>query len=172
MATPNLPPSVPVDGNLLVLWVPAIADMNAPKMSEASAPSAVDITCYLVDSKVGVTKDQSSITDRRMCMTTGRQVPGAASLSSDDIVYVYDPQAPEGDPMNKAADVLAEQEVGFFLIRRGMPYTTALAAGQFVEVRHDQLGVRWDSSSATEDFSKYTQKIFNKDYVEKVALGA
>ena len=169
MAT-ALPPSIPVDGNLHVRWTPAVADMNAPTMAEWTA--GVDITCYLQDTKVGVSQEQTSVPDRRMCRTTAVQTPGPATATSDDITYVYDPQAADESPVNVAAETLIKGEQGYFLVRRGLPYETEAAAGQFVEVQHDELGVRWDSSSPTEDQSKYTQRRFNKDFVERAALVA
>ena len=172
MATPNLPPSIPVDGNLLVLWVPAIADVDNPSLAELTAPSVKDITCYLNDSKAGVSKDQGTIPDRRMCMTTALQVPGQGTATADDITYIYDPQADDADPMNVAFDTLPEGSSGHYFVRRGLPYTTELAAGQSGEVQSVRNGVRWDSSNATEDFSKMTQKRFLSNFVEKATVKA
>lgn len=172
MATPNLPPSIPVDGNLLVLTAPAIADIDNPTLAEVQAASVKEITCYLQDSKVGVSKEQGTIPDRRMCMTTALQVPGQGTATADDITYVYDPQAPAGDPMNVAYDARPEGSLVYDLVRRGLPYDTPLAAGQVFEVQVVRNGVRWDSSNATEDFSKITQKRFLSAYAEKAVLKA
>lgn len=172
MATPNLPPSIPVDGNLLVLWVPAIADPAAPTVTELTGTSVKDLTCYLNDSKAGVSKEQGTIADRRMCMTTALQVPGQGSATADDVTYIYDPQAEAADPMNVAFDALPEQSSGHYFVRRGLPYETAVAAGQHAEVQTIRNGVRWDSSNPTEDFSKMTQRRFLSNFVEKATVTA
>lgn len=168
MAT--VPPSRPVDGQLTVWWVPTIADTSAPKVAEITA--GVDITCYLSDTKVGVSKEQTTIPDRRMCNTTALQIPGSGTATADDITYIYDPQAVDAAPMNLAFDELVEGSVGHYVVRRGVAYGTAASAGQQVEVQSATNGVRWDSSNATEDFSKMTQRRFLSNFVEKAAISS
>jgi hypothetical protein len=166
----SVPPSVPVDGRLRVWWVPTIADTAAPTVAEITA--GVDITCYLNESKVGVSKDQSTIADRRMCNTTALQIPGSGTATADDVTYIYDPQAEDADPMNVAFDELAEGSEGHYVVRRGVAYETEATAGQNVEVQSTTNGVRWDSSNATEDFSKMTQRRFLTNFVEKATVAA
>ncbi len=162
------PPSVPVDGQLRVWWVPTVADTSAPTVSEVTA--GTDITCLLVESKVGVSKTQNTIPDRRMCNTTATQIPGAAEATAEDITYVYDPQGSSGDPINEALDELTEQSVGHYVVRRGVLYDTAATSGQSVEVQSCRNGVRWDSSNPTEDFSKMTQTRFLTGFVERATI--
>lgn len=166
----SVPPSVPVDGQLRVWWVPALASTAAPSVTEVTA--GVDVTCYFVETKAGVSKDQSTIADRRMCNTTALQIPGAGTATADDITYIYDPQAPSSDPMNVAFDELQEESVGHYVVRRGVTYDTVATAAQQVEVQSCTNGVRWDSSNPTEDFSKMTQRRFLTGFVEKAALVA
>lgn len=163
------PPSVPVDGQLTVWWVPTIA-APATTVTTAEITAGEDITCLLVESKVGVTKTQNTVSDRRMCETTAFQIPGAAEVTADDITYVYDPQAAASADINAALDELAEGEDGFFVVRRGVAYGTAVATSQFVEIQGCKMGVRWDSSNPTEDFSKMTQTRFLNLFTEKASI--
>lgn len=162
------PPSVPVDGQLTVWFCPAVADLDAPTVTEVNAGE--DITCLLVESKVGVSKTQNTIADRRMCETTAFQIPGAAEATADDITYVYDPQGSPSDAINAALAALTEQSTGYYIVRRGVPYGTAATSGDLVEVQGCRNGVRWDSSNPTEDFSKMTQTRFLNEFIESAEL--
>lgn len=149
-------PASPVDDTLTVWWVPGgVADMNAPKVSELTANSTVDISCYLMG-EFGLKPDQSTWERKRRCSSKTYDVPGAVKLSFPEFTYAYDPQAATGAQLNKAQESLVPHSTGDFVIRRGVLYGTAPAAGQFVQIVRGQLGLQADASP--EEQGDYTMQ--------------
>lgn len=169
-----LPPSIPVEGNSKIWWVPTLADPNAPKLTELAAVSAVDITCYLT--KDGSFKDameQATYVDARACSAEETELFGAIKRSLEDLIYVYQPQAAALAADNAAEEKMVTGTTGYFVVRRGLPYQTAVAVGQFVSVVGATLGGRVEVGDASNSVYKRRQKVsLSLPYVEKVALAA
>ena len=62
-------PSTPADGNIKTVLVPTVANLAAPTKAEATAATAIDISCYLTAGGFALTVDQATITDERECDT-------------------------------------------------------------------------------------------------------
>ena len=170
-----LPPSVPVDGMLKVIWVPTLADPNAPKLTEIGdgVATAIDITCYLTkDGAFKDTFDQATFVDARACTTEEWELLGAVKRGLEDLVYVYGPQAAAASPTNAAFEKLTPGSTGFFVIRRALAYETVLAVGQFASVWGATLGGRAEVGDTTNSVFKMKQKTSPSFYAEKVALVA
>lgn len=168
-----LPPSVPVDQMLKVTWVATLLDPNVPKLTELSAASSKDITCYLTkDGSFQEKFDQATFEDARACSLDTFEKLGATKRSLDDLVYVYTPQAAALAATNAAFETLVPGSVGFFLIRRALAYQTADAIGQFYSVWGATLGSRSEVGDTTNSVFKMRQKVSPSFYAEKVALVA
>jgi hypothetical protein len=170
-----LPPSVPVDGMLKVVWVPTLADPNVPKLTEVgtAVATAIDITCYLT--KDGGFKgkfDQKGFVDSRLCATEDWEQLGGISRTLEDIEYVYSPQAALAAVTNAAYEKLVPGSKGYFVVRRAIAYETTLAVGQFVAVWGTTLGGRDEVGDTTNAVFKMVQKLSPYFYAEKVALVA
>lgn len=126
MADTNVP-STPADGNVLTVLVPAVEDINAPTVAEATAATAVDISCYLTAGGFALTVDQQTITDERECDTITRQAPGRVSASLELTVIDNTNSANEATA-NEAMEALTEGSSWVVLRRRGKPHTSALVA--------------------------------------------
>jgi hypothetical protein len=168
-----LPPSVPVEQMLKVYWVLTLADPNAPKLTELSAISSLDITCYLTkDGSFKDGSDQAKFVDARACTADEWEILGATKRSLENLIYVYGPQAAALAATNAAYEKLIPGTPGFFVIRRGLDYSATVAVGQFVSVWGATLGSRHEVGDTTNSVFKMTQGVSPSFYAEKVALVA
>ena len=170
-----LPPSVPVDQMLKVIWVPTLADPNAPKLTEIGdgVATAIDITCYLTkDGSFKDSSDQAKFVDARACTSEEWELLGATKRSLENLIYVYTPQAAALAATNAAYEKLVPGSTGFLVVRRALDYSAVLAVGQFVSVWGATLGSRHEVGDTTNSVFKMTQGVSPSFYAEKVALVA
>lgn len=130
-------PSTPADGTRTIIWVPAIADTLAPKLTEIDAVTKVDLSCYLTEWTPS--KEQATISDERICTTQvlgrpGRKTPGLTLSVIDNTNSANETDA------NEAVETLKEGTEGFFIERVGVPYEEPFAVGQKVNVYPAQCG--------------------------------
>lgn len=132
-------PALPVDGNIRIQWVPAIADPTAPKLStEVNATGSVDMSCYMTAwNEAG---SQVVIPDVRVCSTQDFETPGKETRTLDT-EYIENPGT-TNVAVNKAYTTLTKNTTGFFVVRRGVLYTVALAVGDLVDVWPVKTGLQ------------------------------
>lgn len=130
-------PSTPADGAVKVVWVPTIANPDAPTVAEVTAVSAVDLSCYLTSDGWTTGSDEQTVSDDRLCDTQNYERPGSSSRTLS-LKYVENPGSTTD---NKAYTTLTPRTTGFFVVRRGPIYSTALAAGDKVQVWPVQMGI-------------------------------
>lgn len=140
MADTNLP-STPADGNIKTVLVPAVDDIAEPTVAEATAASALDISCYLTAGGYAFSIDQATITDERECDTYVRNAPGRKTLSLS-LTGIDNTNTTYEETANELADALVEGSRWFAIRRRGKSHTAALAAGDVVSVTDFTVGVR------------------------------
>lgn len=163
----NLLPSLPVDDNTLHLWVPAIADTTAPKLTELAAAGAVDISCYLT-APWNAGGDQATIPDPRACGDEDFSAPGKVTRTLD-LQYIENPGS---TTTNKAYDTLVPGTLGFLVQRRGTPYDVPLAVGDKVDVWPVRTGLQLPVTEAGQVF-RINQKMFPSGKVrQQVAVVA
>lgn len=124
-------PGTAADGHVGVWWVPVIAVPTAPDLS-AELATAVDLSCYLTSDGFTPSLDESVATDDRLCDTVTYENIGRAQRSLS-IRYIENPTASAGTT-NLAYETLTPGAAGFFMVRRGLLYSVALADGQAVQV--------------------------------------
>lgn len=146
------PEGVSAEGNIRVAFVPAIADLDAPKAAtEVKASAAVDLSCYIT-SEFAVNREQATGEDRRLCSKEVFQTLGRVTNSVPATEYVYDPQADAGEADNKAYDTLKQDTTGFLVIRYGLDAReTDWAADQKVDVVPVTCGVQAKLGNAGND---------------------
>lgn len=127
-------PSTPADGNVRVQIVTAIADTNAPKVAtEISAASSVDISCYLTANGIKSGLSEDAIKDERQCSRQVYEQKGRNTRSLE-LTYIDNTGSSNEALYNKAKDTLIPGSPMFLVVRRGMAYESAWAAGQKVSV--------------------------------------
>lgn len=156
-------PSSPVDGNVRVAFVPALADPAAPTVAELTAVGAFDVSCYLTGDGWADGGDQATIADDRLCDRESYTRPGRKS-NTLTIRYVHNPD----DLTNDRARVqLPEGTRGYFVRRNGPAYEQALAAGDLVEVWPVQLGVQRVMAAEANSVFRVEQPTFITGPVER-----
>lgn len=151
--------SIPSDGNVLAKVLPAVADFNAPAVLEANAASAVDISCYLTSNGYSPSVDEQVTTDERLCSRQTFEQPGRVT-NSLDLTYIDNTNASNEATDNKAKATLIPGSTHVLLVRRGIPYENALAAGQTVTLFPIKPGVYQELPPEANSVLKIMQKQF------------
>jgi hypothetical protein len=149
-------PATPADGNVSVLVVPALTDPLAPTVAELTAPTAVDISCYLTSDGYTPGLDEQVISDERLCSTQVFEQPGRFTRTLDTI---YIDNTNTTDP-NEAKETLVPGSTHYLVVRRGLPYEDAYAAAQTVFVSPIKAGQYNDQPPEANSVLKTAQKQF------------
>lgn len=154
--TVTYPESTPVLGNISVKAVLTVADLAAPKLAtEINAPSSVDLSCFLRPFDTGIKTGSGSAPDR-LCTTITLENPGRTTFSAFELHYVYDPQAADTTPDNKAKSILVKDTVLYLVIRKGLDArNTPYAVTQQVETWKVRLGRQDRGMSGTGDQDEF-----------------
>jgi len=158
MSDAVVPTSIPADGSLQVLWVPTIADTLEPTITEVTALTVVDLSCYLTaDGWTPATDEQVSNDDRLCSRQTFERV--GRFTDSLSLTYVYQSQVPAATD-NKAQSTLRHKELGFIVARWGMDYEPLIEVGDIVDVYPAECGVQVKQAPEANGRQKIMQKIF------------
>jgi hypothetical protein len=136
----TVPPALDVKGNLVIWWVPAIADLAAPKAAtEIGAAGAFRITHSFTPTGFGLDGDQAVDVDSRLALTVDLESLGTRTDTLGMLEYV------DSEAASSAAVVLkptapATSKSGYFVVRRGVSNGTLAAASQKVQVIPVTLG--------------------------------
>lgn len=152
-------PSTPADGNVLVKILPAVADLDAPTLAEVNAAGAVDISCYLTSDGYAPSVDEQVTTDERLCSKQVFEQPGRVT-NSLDLTYIDNTNAPNEATDNEAKETLIPGSTHVLLVRRGLPYEDAIAAGQKVTLFPIKPGVYQELPPEANSVLKIMQKMF------------
>jgi hypothetical protein len=132
------PASVTFDGTDLVLWVPTLGDPDFPTHTELTAGTVVDLSCYLSDTGWAPALTEAAVTDNRLCSSTDFQRPGRKGYALP-MMYVFNPDVPADDEARLA---LTEGSEGYIVERPAVPFDTAIAGGDLVDVYPVVLGAQ------------------------------
>lgn len=120
------------DGNVRVAYLigeDAIGDISAPTTAELNAGGVVDLSCLLPKDGWQPGNNTNSVEAGKLCQTFDASVPGtwggpiAAKFFRDSV-----------EANDLAWNTFEYGQVGFAVVRYGLPHTTAWADGQRVEV--------------------------------------
>lgn len=145
----TFPEGIEGEGNVKVVVTSALANPAAPTLAEVTSATNVDLTCYITGDGFAPGGEQETRTDRRLCSRQVFGVPGSVTYTIEELVYVYDPQAVPGDPENRAYEKLAPNSQHFLMVRWGLPYETAFAAGQKLDVYPITAGAQFKNPPTT-----------------------
>lgn len=132
-------PSTPADGKVNTIWVPTIADINNPKLTEIQA--GTDISNYVTLGGWNCSPSQDTISDQRENSTMDFGNPGRKKISGSSI-EVIDNTNTEHKAQNVAMDTLNEGVDGFFVRRYGKDTAAEFAVGDVVNVYAVRIGMR------------------------------
>lgn len=124
-------------GRTKLIWVAGLAGIaspSAPTVAELTTGTAVDVSCIMKSNySVGPT-DSESTNERAVCETANNVTPTVQNYEGTLEVFrqldASTGAAEVDDPLN----IWEFGEVGWFVRRIGLPYSTAIAASQVLEV--------------------------------------
>lgn len=134
-------PSTPSDGNIRTDILVALANPAAPTVAELTAGTAAVIACYLTPGGFAGTTDQATIADPRECSTEEFGQPGRKTRSLS-ITGIDNTNSANDVAYNALVDVMVEGAQRYAVRRRGIPFDTAWAADQVVDVWPFKPGVK------------------------------
>ncbi len=123
------------DGNIRVSYVPSIADIAAPTVTELTAGTALE--CLLTADGLKPSSDEDTVAVPKLCQTINAKAPGRTTYGFD-LTFVR-----QDDPTDDVAwTTLLRGTEGYLVIRYGLAHGTAWTAAQKVEVYPGKVGER------------------------------
>lgn len=163
---------IPVDGNVKVDFVPAIADITAPTDTELTATGVVSLECMLTPDGLDESIDEDVKDTSAFCSTSNYEEPGRTKPNLQLTYFRDDDAAGTGDA---AYTTLKRNLRGFLVIREGAPHTQAYAADDNLRVYTVMCGEQQPVKPAANEDVKVQQKFYaSGDYARDavVATGA
>ncbi|WP_026931227.1 hypothetical protein [Glycomyces tenuis] len=154
----QVPLSVSADGNLKVLWVPAIADTTAPTIDEVTALEVVELSCYLTADGWTPATDEQVSNDDRLCSKQTFEKRGRYT-DTLSVTYVYQGQELTAED-NKAQATMQEGEAGFVVARWGADYAVPMAVADVVDVYTVECGIPVKQAPEANARLRIMQKLF------------
>lgn len=165
MSDAVVPTSIPADGSLKVLAVPVIADTSEPTITELTALTVVDLSCYITADGWAPATDEQVSTDDRLCsrQTFERRGRFTDSLT---ITYVFQAQAPDATD-NKAQATLRAGELLYLAARWGMDFEPAIETGDIVDIYSIECGIQQKQPPEANGRQRIMQKLFIRGLTQR-----
>lgn len=166
-------PSTPADGNVRTEIVTAIADIKLPKLTELSAASSKNISCYITAGGFTFAPEQATITDDRECDTFTASQPGRVSGGSPTITVIDNTGTAIATTANVAVDTLVPGTTLYVVRRYGLAYDAAFATTtQKVDVLKVVVGKKQRIQPEANSVLRSTFPLFVQDFAQDVAITA
>lgn len=124
-------PGTSAEGNITTIWVPTIANIKAPTLTELNA--GTDISNYVMLGGWSFEPSQDTVSDQRENAVQDFGGPGRKS-AGDISIEVIDNTNTEHQEQNEAVTLMHEGASGYIVRRRGMATDAPLAVGQKLTV--------------------------------------
>lgn len=124
-------PGTSAEGNITTIWVPTIANIKAPTLTELNA--GTDISNYVMLGGWSFEPSQDTVSDQRENAVQDFGAPGRKS-AGDISIEVIDNTNTEHEEQNEAVTLMHEGASGYIVRRRGMATDAPLAEGQKLTV--------------------------------------
>jgi hypothetical protein len=141
------------DGQIKCVFVPSIANIAAPTTAELAAGTALEclITADGLDIKVG----EATVSIPKLCETSVSEAPGRTTYGMT-LTMVRKTVTVE----DVAWTVLLRGTTGYLVLRYGVPYATAFAAAQKVQVFPGKAGERQPQKPEQNGATKFMSQWF------------
>ena len=137
------------DGKIRVAWATSISNINAPTVAELEAGQ--DFTTRITPDGLSIPMETADVDNSNIASTFTTNLAGRQS-STPEVTFKRGDNSTDDAPYS----TLTYQAMGYLVVRRILPYTTAWAAGQEVEVYPVQCGQRNSIPPAPNEVSKFT----------------
>ena len=131
-------PSTPADGKVNTIWVPTIADINKPNLTEITA--GTDLSNYVTLGGWSCSPSQDTISDQRENSSMDFGNPGRKKISGPSIEVIDNTNTDHKD-QNKAMETLVEGAEGFIVRRYGKNTDEDFSADDVVNVYAVRIGM-------------------------------
>lgn len=155
----SVPIAMDSNGTMLILFVPAIADPLEPTITELTAGTVVDLSCYLTGDGFSPEVSENTTEDVRLCTKQIFENPGDFSESLE-LTYVYSNLDEDED---EARIALTEGVVAHLVARYGVDPEDSISTGDIVDVFGFKAGRRRKNTPARNSVHTITQKLFLND---------
>jgi hypothetical protein len=140
------------DGKTRVAWVTAIANIAAPTVAELNAGQ--DFTTRITPDGLNIPAETADVDNSSLASTFTTNRAGRRSFSPE-VTFKRGDSAGDDAPWT----TLTYQTMGYLVVRRVLPYTTAWTAGQSVEVYPVECGERNSVPPAPNEVAKFTSQM-------------
>lgn len=147
----TVPPAIDVEGNLVIWWVPTIANTAAPTAAtELGGASAFRLTHSFTPGGFNFAGSQAKNTDERLALVDVLETLGKVS-NTLALEYVDSTTASSAAVVLKPTSP-ATSKSGYFVVRPNVPIGTLAAAAQKVQVIPVTVGVQRKPITGTGKF--------------------
>ncbi|MCR6706550.1 MAG: hypothetical protein NVV66_18305 [Cellulomonas sp.] len=164
--TPDLPVT-PVDGNVRIDILSAIADIDAPTTTELNSASGLNASCYVTADSALVGVEQATIPVQLLCQTVDRNEPGRKAVTLG-ITAVDNTNATVADTANEFAETVTEGTVLYYVERRNKAWDAAYAADDEVYIVKFKAGQKVPLAPEANSYSRSTFNTFVQDFAGPV----
>lgn len=137
-----------VDGKTRVAWATSISNISAPTVAELEAAS--DWTTRITPDGLNITPETADVDNSHLASTFTTNRAGRRSFTAE-VTFKRGDNAGDDEPF----ETLKYQTTGYLIVRRVLPYTTAWAAGQEVEVYPVECGEPQQTPPAPNEVAKF-----------------
>lgn len=134
------------DGKTVVYFAPSVASIDGPTVAEVAAGEPLHDV--LTADGFSIDFSNAEVDTTALSSTFGSKLPGRQELSTD---LMLKDQGRTVAPWT----TFAGKAEGFLIVRRNVDATTAITAGDLVEVYPVQAGSRQPQSPAANEVSKF-----------------
>lgn len=143
------------DGNVKVSFVPAVANIGAPTVTELTAAGAVDLECRITADGLDVSADEDTIDNSKLCDVENYEEPGRIKHSIELTITRADIEETD-----TPYETIKRGTKGFLAIRYGIPHDTAYAAAQDIQIYTIRAGAQRYVKPEANSTVRYQQKMF------------
>lgn len=154
--TSPIPVGMSTNGTILALFVPTIASPAAPTVTELTAGTVVDLSCYITGDGLSTEVSENSVEDPRLCSKQVFEARGDFS-NTLELTYVYNTTSA---PDDEARIALAPGTAGYIVLRYGLDSDEAIAAADLVDVYPVEMGAQRKNTPARNSVHTISQKPF------------
>lgn len=150
------PEGTPVQGNLGLILMTTVADLDSPDLSsEIGAVTSLAFQCFVRDFNPQI-QNNTGFAPARACTTVQLPLEGNTQFSPIEVRYVFDPQADDSTDENKAKAFLTRGTEFYAFERKGLDgQDVAMAAGQRGRVWKFRAGRQNEDRSGQDEFAEY-----------------
>lgn len=144
------------DGQLKVVYVASIADIENPTVAEVTAGSTVDLSCFLLaDGGFDHTVDEETVDNAKLCDVTDYEQPGRFK---HQLTITYARKQLAAD--DEAYTTLKRGTGGYVVTRWGKPADDALIATDVIDVYTITCGAQQKQAPERNSIAKVQQRLF------------